>query len=88
MNKMRKMERFGLCWHCEVSTMASWWGSKIYVRWNAELKRRHVRQEWNWKVGLEKDHKLLNHLGEASCAVYGNEWEVSVTCSVRGHPHF
>jgi hypothetical protein len=23
---MRKMERFGLCWHFEVSTEATWWG--------------------------------------------------------------
>jgi len=76
------MEMFGLFWHCEVSTKATWWGSRIYFRWSAELKRRHLRPEWKWNFGLEKDHKLLNHLEEASCAMYRNEWEVSVTCSV------
>lgn len=81
MNKMRKMERCGLCWHCEVPTKAAWWGSTIYCRWNAELKRC-LRQEWKWNFGLEKDHKVLNHLGGAFCVMYRNEWEVSRTCSV------
>jgi hypothetical protein len=66
---MRKMERFGLCWHCEVSTKATSWGSRMYFRWNAEEERRHHRLERKWNFGLEKDHKLLNHLGEAPCAM-------------------